>query len=135
MWVAVTTPTPTPCSHALRLRRRARRRRAAEVRDLLSDGDARLDDRMRTAAAACLDGIVGALDRMIRARAIADLTECGANEAAAQLSAAKIDMTSALADGGILSETSLIEEVLGRVGEALLTEGLPMQRLPMPQAH
>ncbi len=106
---------------------RARRRRAAEVRDLLSDGDVRLDDRMRTAAAACLDGIVGALDRMIRARAIADLTECGADETAAQLSAAKIDMTSALADGGILSETALIEEVLGRVGEALLTEGLPIE--------
>lgn len=105
---------------------RARRRRAAEVRDLLSDSEARLDERTRTAAGACLDAIVGALDRMIRARAATWLDEHGAHDAGAALAALSVDMTAKLADGGILSETALIEEVLGRVGEALLAERLPI---------
>lgn len=105
---------------------RARRRRAAEVRDLLSDSEARLDERTRTAAGACLDAIVGALDRMIRARAATWLDEHGAQDAGAALAALSVDMTAKLADGGILSETALIEEVLGRVGEALLAERLPI---------
>lgn len=105
---------------------RARRRRAAEVRDLLSDSEARLDERTRTAAGACLDAIVGALDRMIRARAATWLDEHGAYDASAALAALSVDMTAKLADGGILSETALIEEVLGRVGEALLAERLPI---------
>ncbi len=105
---------------------RARRRRAAEVRDLLSDSEARLDERTRTAAGACLDAIVGALDRLIRARAIAWLDDHGAAASGAQLKELTVDMTTLLADGGILSETALIEEVLGRVGEALLAERLPI---------
>ncbi len=105
---------------------RARRRRAAEVRDLLSDSEARLDERTRTAAGACLDAIVGALDRLIRARAIAWLDDHDASASGARLKESTVDMTTLLADGGILSETALIEEVLGRVGEALLAERLPI---------
>jgi hypothetical protein len=105
---------------------RARRRRAAEVRDLLSDSEARLDERTRTAAGACLDAIVGALDRMIRARAATWLNEHGVHDSGATLATLSVDMTAKLADGGILSETALSEEVLGRVGEALLAERLPI---------
>lgn len=105
---------------------RARRRRTAEVRDLLSDAEARLDERTRTAAGGCLTALVGAVEGMIRERATAYLVEHGAADAARELAAMAIDMTGLLAESGILSETALIEEVLGRVGEALLAEHLPI---------
>lgn len=105
---------------------RARRRTAAEIRDLLSEGDARLDDRTRTAAAACLDAVVSAIDGLIRERAANWLVEHGDGDAAERLSQLSIDTTVCLADAGILSETALIEEILGRVGEALLAERMPI---------
>lgn len=126
-WTSDDDPLANPLfARAANATSRARRRRAAEVRDLLSDAEARLDERKRTAAGACLDAIVGALDRLIRARAIAWLAEHNADHAGARLAELTVDMTSMLADGGILSETALIEEVLGRVGEALLAERLPI---------
>ena len=106
---------------------RARRRRAAEVRDLLSDAEARLDDRTRTAAGACLSALVGAVEGLIRKRAIAYLADHDAVDSADRLAALSIDMTGLLAESGVLSDTALIEEVLGRVGEALLAERLPIE--------
>lgn len=105
---------------------RARRRKAGEIRDLLSDGEVRLDDRTRMAAAASIDAVVRAIAQLVRTRAVTWLRDHDGSQLADRLEALSVERTVALADAGILSETALIGEILGRVGESLLAERLPI---------
>lgn len=98
----------------------------AAVADFFLPDDARLDERTRLMLGAVLGSIVTAVEADIRRHAARLLSSRGAVRKAELLLAIDLDVLARLTASGLLRDSELMEELLGRVRTELLAEALPV---------
>jgi hypothetical protein len=104
---------------------RAARRLAVAIDDFFLPEDARLDDRSRSAMGTALAGMVAAIDGALRQHASRLLTAREELALAAALTAPGILVLDRLVAAGLLRDTDLMRELIARVQQDALGDGLP----------
>jgi len=103
------------------------------ITDFFLPDDSRLDERARLLLGSVLGSIVGAVEADVRRHAARLLSGRGADRKADALLAARTDVLARLSAAGLLRDSELMEELLGRVRAELLADALPVA-IDMPDA-
>lgn len=104
---------------------RADARLEAAIADFFLPDAARLDERTRLLLAAALGRVVAAIDADIRRHAARLLSSRGAVRKAERLLATDVDVLARLTESGLLRDSELMEELIGRVRADMLADALP----------
>ncbi len=105
---------------------RADRRLRAVIDDLALPGEYRLDDRTRLTVQFMAERLCALVEGDVRQVAARRLVAAGMPEHALRLTGDERIAYPALIDAGILYEPAIVRELLGRAGQALLADALPL---------
>lgn len=103
----------------------AERRGGTRAEDVFLTNDERLDDHVRAAVYALVDGMAAAVERDLRAEAYQLALTRGDDEAADLLALETAPVVDLLAEAGVLRDAAFVGECLDRVRLELLSEALP----------
>jgi hypothetical protein len=106
---------------------RADRRLAVAIDDFFLPDDARLDDRLRAALSAALGGMTVSVEGALRRHAARLLVARELPALAENLVADEAPVLDRLASAGLMRDTDLMRELVGRVRSDVLSEALPVQ--------
>lgn len=106
---------------------RADARLAAAIDDFFLPDEARLDDRLRSALAAAIGAMTASVEQALRQHAARLLAARAAPEFALALAAPAEPLLERLASAGLMRDSDLMRELVGRVRSDVLSEALPVQ--------
>ncbi|MEO5867103.1 MAG: DUF2336 domain-containing protein [Sphingomonas sp.] len=114
-------------ARALTADARAEYRLRVAIDDFFLPDNARLDDRLRAALAIAISGMTASVDVALRQHAARLLASRDAPELAERLRAEPRTVLDRLVAAGLMRDTDLMRELIGRVRSDVLSESLPVQ--------
>ncbi|MEG3086558.1 DUF2336 domain-containing protein [Sphingomonas sp. PB4P5] len=109
---------------------RGRARLSTAIDDFFLAREGRLDDRMRTAVAQTLAGLIGAVERALTAHAARLLNAREAVALAARVGRGDGSVLERLATAGVLRDSELMRELIARAQQDVIGDALPAAAPP-----